>query len=187
MAELPEIRNDNSPPREAEDELHIETPVIDIQDLEHKPGPQTRVPKWTLSGAIQYDIPAGDQQTVTPRVDVSYRSDIYYSNDLRAVSSIQPAYALVNARLTYNNERLGFSIAGAVTNVFDQYYYTTITDQLESFGFLSASVGRRSASLKSTNSKPDSCTSLITSTGSTRRPFSRVPGSMCRRVWSTMP
>ena len=25
------------------DELHIETPVIDIQDLEHKPGPQTRV------------------------------------------------------------------------------------------------------------------------------------------------
>jgi dephospho-CoA kinase len=25
------------------DELHIETPVIDMQDLEHKPGPQTRV------------------------------------------------------------------------------------------------------------------------------------------------
>ena len=25
------------------DELHIETPVIDIQDLEHKPGPLTRV------------------------------------------------------------------------------------------------------------------------------------------------
>ena len=44
MTELPEIRNDNSLPREAEDELHIETPVIDIQDLEHKPGPKTRVP-----------------------------------------------------------------------------------------------------------------------------------------------
>ena len=26
------------------DDLHIETPVIDIQDLEHKPGPDTRVP-----------------------------------------------------------------------------------------------------------------------------------------------
>jgi hypothetical protein len=25
------------------DDLHIETPVIDIQDLEHKPGPDTRV------------------------------------------------------------------------------------------------------------------------------------------------
>jgi iron complex outermembrane receptor protein len=104
--------------------------------------PQTRVPKWTLSGAVQYDIPAGEGQFVTPRVDVSYRSDIYYSNDLRAVSSVQPGYALVNARLTYNNERLGFSVAGAVTNVFNQYYYTTITDQRESFGFMSASVGR---------------------------------------------
>ena len=27
------------------DELRIETPVIDIQDLEYKPGPQTRVSK----------------------------------------------------------------------------------------------------------------------------------------------
>ena len=28
----------------AADALQIETPVIDIQDLEHNPGPQTRVP-----------------------------------------------------------------------------------------------------------------------------------------------
>jgi iron complex outermembrane receptor protein len=104
--------------------------------------PQTRVPRWTLSGAVQYDIPAGEMQYVTPRVDVSYRSDIYYSNDVRAVSSVQPGYALVNLRLTYNNERLGFSVAGAVTNLFDEYYYTTITDQRESFGFMSASVGK---------------------------------------------
>ena len=31
-------------PADDDDELHIETPVIDIQDLEHNPGPQTRVP-----------------------------------------------------------------------------------------------------------------------------------------------
>ena len=31
-------------PDDGVDELHIETPVIDIQDLEHKPGPHTRVP-----------------------------------------------------------------------------------------------------------------------------------------------
>ena len=45
IAEYPEIRNDDSLPRDADDELHIETPVIDIQDLEHKPGPLTRVPR----------------------------------------------------------------------------------------------------------------------------------------------
>ncbi|WP_172593031.1 TonB-dependent receptor [Altererythrobacter sp. B11] len=104
--------------------------------------PQQRVPKWNLSGAIQYEAPLGPDQYLTPRIDVSYRSDIYFSNDLRAVSSVQPGYALVNLRLTYNNEDMGFSIAGAVTNLFDEYYLTAITDQRESFGFLSATVGR---------------------------------------------
>ena len=104
--------------------------------------PQTRVPKWNLSGAAQYEAEVTTGQTVTPRLDVSYRSDIYYSNNVLALSSIQPAYALVNLRLTYRNEDLGFSVAGAVTNVFDKYYLTTITDQRESFGFISATVGR---------------------------------------------
>jgi len=104
--------------------------------------PQTRVPKWNLSGAVQYEAEVGRDQYVTPRIDVSWRSDIYYSNNLLATSSVQPAYALVNGRLTYNNEDFGFSIAAAVTNIFDKYYLTTITDQRESFGFLSATVGR---------------------------------------------
>ncbi len=34
---------DDPPPHPAEP-LQIDTPVIDIQDLEHKPGPDTRVP-----------------------------------------------------------------------------------------------------------------------------------------------
>ncbi|AKH44325.1 iron complex outermembrane receptor protein [Altererythrobacter atlanticus] len=104
--------------------------------------PQTRVPKWNLSGAVQYDFEAGKNSLISPRVDVSYRSDIRYSNNVLATSSVQKGYALVNARLTYRNEDLGFSISGAVTNLFDKYYLTTITDQRESFGFLSATVGR---------------------------------------------
>lgn len=104
--------------------------------------PQTRVPKWNLSGAVQYDVPLGSEQTLTPRLDVSNRSDIYFSNDILAVSSVQPGYTLVNARLTYRNEDLGFSIAGAVTNVFDEYFYTALTDQRESFGFFTGVVGR---------------------------------------------
>lgn len=104
--------------------------------------PQTRVPKWNLSGAVQYDVPLAASQFLTPRIDASYRSDIYHSNNVLAVSSVQPAYALVNLRLTYTNEDLGFSLAGAVTNVFDKYYLTSIVDQRESFGFLSANVGR---------------------------------------------
>jgi len=104
--------------------------------------PQTRVPKWTLSGAVQYELPVATGQSVTPRVDISYRSNIAFSNNVLNVSAVQPGYALVNARLTYRNEDLGFSIAGAVTNLFDKYYFTTLTDQRESFGFLTGVVGR---------------------------------------------
>jgi len=104
--------------------------------------PQTRVPKWNLSGAVQYDIPLTAERTISPRLDVSYRSDIAYSSNVSAVSSVQPGYALVNFRLTYRDDDRGYSIAGAVTNLFNEYYLTTITDQRESFGFLSATVGR---------------------------------------------
>jgi iron complex outermembrane receptor protein len=55
---------------------------------------------------------------------------------------VQEGYTLVNARLTWRNDALGLSLAGAVTNLFDKYYLTTITDQRESFGFNSANVGR---------------------------------------------
>jgi hypothetical protein len=46
MAEEPQPEPtpvDEPPPHPAEP-LQIDTPVIDIQDLEHKPGPDTRVP-----------------------------------------------------------------------------------------------------------------------------------------------
>ena len=104
--------------------------------------PQTRVPKWTLSGAVQYDFEVGPDSTLTPRLDVSYKSDIPFSNNVANVSSTQDAYALANFRLTYRNEAQGYSVSGAVTNLFDEYYFTTITDQRESFGFLTGLVGK---------------------------------------------
>ena len=46
MTEKPQadlFGDDDLPPLEPADVLQITTPVIDIQDLEHKPGPETRV------------------------------------------------------------------------------------------------------------------------------------------------
>jgi hypothetical protein len=46
MREKPQpdpVPSDDPPPHPAEP-LQIDTPVIDMQDLEHKPGPGTRVP-----------------------------------------------------------------------------------------------------------------------------------------------
>ncbi|MCL6250558.1 TonB-dependent receptor [Altererythrobacter sp. KTW20L] len=104
--------------------------------------PQARVPKWNLSGAVQYDFETGVDRFITPRLDVSYRSDIAFSPDLRNTSAVQEGYALANVRITYTDEGLGFSLALAVTNLFDEYFFTSLTDQRNSFGFLTGVVGR---------------------------------------------
>jgi iron complex outermembrane receptor protein len=104
--------------------------------------PQTRVPKWNASGSIQYDWELASGARITPRVDLSYRSRIHYSNSLSNVSAQQEPYALVNARLTYTFPEDDWSVSLAATNLFDKFYYTTLTDQRESFGFLSGTVGR---------------------------------------------
>lgn len=104
--------------------------------------PNTRVPKWNASGSIQYDLNLANGARLTPRVDVSYRSRIYYSTSRANVSAQQAPYALVNARLTYAMSGDGWSLSIAATNLFDKFYYTTLTDQRESFGFLSGTIGR---------------------------------------------
>jgi iron complex outermembrane receptor protein len=104
--------------------------------------PNTRVPNWNASGSIQYDAQLGNGGKITPRVDVSYRSRIYFNTSRANVSAQQDPYALVNARLTYTMPGENWSISVAATNLLDKFYYTTLTDQRESFGFLSGTVGR---------------------------------------------
>jgi len=104
--------------------------------------PNTRVPDWNASGSIQYDWNLANGGVVTPRVDVSYRSRIYYSTSRANVSAQQEPFAIVNARLTYAAPGSGWSLSVAATNLFDKFYYTTLTDQRESFGFLSGTIAR---------------------------------------------
>ncbi len=104
--------------------------------------PNTRVPNWNASGSIQYDWSLANGSRLTPRVDVSYRSRIYYSTSRANVSAQQEPFAIVNARLTYAMPGDGWSLSVAATNLFDKFYYTTLTDQRESFGFLSGTIAR---------------------------------------------
>jgi iron complex outermembrane receptor protein len=104
--------------------------------------PNQRVPDWNASGSIQYDWVLENGSKITPRVDVSYRSRIYF-NTVRADTDAQQApFAVVNARLTYAFPEDDWSVSVAATNLFDKFYYTTLTDQRESFGFLSGTIAR---------------------------------------------
>ncbi|RYE66741.1 MAG: TonB-dependent receptor, partial [Oxalobacteraceae bacterium] len=59
--------------------------------------------------------------TLTPRLDWSYQSSRAPST--RTTAWNQPAYSIVNARLTYDMPESGFAISAGVTNLFDKLYY----------------------------------------------------------------
>jgi iron complex outermembrane receptor protein len=104
--------------------------------------PNVRVPDWNISGSVQYDLELDNGGRVTPRVDISHRSRTFFSSIRSNLDATQEPYTLVNARLTYAAPQDGWSISLAATNLFDVFYYTTLTDQRQSFGFLSGTIAR---------------------------------------------
>ncbi|HEX7875079.1 MAG TPA: TonB-dependent receptor [Sphingobium sp.] len=84
-------------------------------------------PKWKWSVGIQYEIPVGEAQSVTPRFDASYQSTIFTRSPNAATSRIG-GYTVANGRLTYRNRDMGLDISAEVTNLFDKYYYVTSFD-----------------------------------------------------------
>ena len=99
-------------------------------------------PEWKWSVGAQYDAPIAPDQTISPRVDVSYQSEIY-ANAINSPNSLAPGYTLANARLIYRHEDLGITATAAVNNVFDKYYFLSRYDNLyNAVGTTLASIGR---------------------------------------------
>lgn len=86
--------------------------------------------KNKVSVGAQYEIPAFGG-TLTPRVDVDYRSGF----ETEAVNGAIPfttrveARTLANARLTYKTDGGDWEVSGAVTNLFDKFYYANKFDR----------------------------------------------------------
>jgi len=79
-------------------------------------------PFWQVNAGLQYTIegaPLGG--TITPRADWIWQSST--ANGTLTTDWNEPAYSLVNARLTYRLDDQGFSAALGVTNLFDKLYY----------------------------------------------------------------
>ncbi len=96
--------------------------------------PQTQVPKWKVSLATQYEVDLGAAGTLTPHVDMTYQSTVHYSFSTVDDIPTQKGYALWNARLTWRAEDPNWSVSAYVTNLSNKVYYTSITNQRDSFG-----------------------------------------------------
>jgi iron complex outermembrane receptor protein len=107
-------------------------------------------PKWKWSFGAQYEFRT-EAGTLTPRVDVSYQSDIFTS-PLNQPSDIDPAkvvvpvdaggvptkrtdrisaYTVANARITWRSMDGDWTAAFEVTNFTDKLYYYTYFDLSE--------------------------------------------------------
>lgn len=85
-------------------------------------------PKWKFSAGIQYEIGLGSTGSITPRFDYQTQSEQYSAARNFPNDRIGP-YGVANGRLTYRSADDKWQVSLSVTNIFDKYYATYITDQ----------------------------------------------------------
>jgi iron complex outermembrane receptor protein len=89
-------------------------------------------PKWTYSFGVQYDADVGPG-TVGFRVDGSYRSAIFTETFNTPWSRI-PGRFIANAKIQYTTADEDWRIALEVQNLFDKYYFMSVSDTSRSLG-----------------------------------------------------
>lgn len=80
-----------------------------------------RAPKWTASLGGQYKVDLEDLGSITPRVDWSYRSKIFFN---APNTTFENGYSLYTARVTWNSPDNAWSIALSGTNLGNKLYKT---------------------------------------------------------------
>ena len=89
-------------------------------------------PEWTYSFGVQYDYDIGSG-TVAARFDGTYRSEIYTETTNGPWSQVDGRF-LGNARLSYTTADDDWRVALEVQNVFDKYYFMSVSDVTTSLG-----------------------------------------------------
>jgi len=90
-------------------------------------------PKFKASGGIQYALTVPSFGKITPRLDVRYQSS-QYSGGLNFPEDRIKAYALADARLTFENTEGDWQVVLAAKNLFNKYYATSIGASLIATG-----------------------------------------------------
>lgn len=94
---------------------------VDLNDV----APLT--PEWKWSLGVQYEADLGNGGTLTPRIDGSYQSSVYFAAVNQPSNRIS-GYTVWNGRLTYRTADEKWEGALEVTNLFGKVYYYNIFD-----------------------------------------------------------
>ncbi len=97
------------------------------------------IPRWKANLGLQYAIHIRGGE-LTPRLDWTYQTQVFNdpSNDPLA---LQPAYGLLDARLTWDTPDKHWQAALVIQNALDKVYYINKLDNSGSFGVVDGQPG----------------------------------------------
>jgi iron complex outermembrane receptor protein len=87
-----------------------------------------RTPEWNLGFGMQYQFNVGNGATFVPRIDYTWQDDIWFATNpvagiVNEQDGRQPAYGVVNARVTWTNPDANWSVSAYAINLTDEYYF----------------------------------------------------------------
>jgi iron complex outermembrane recepter protein len=97
-------------------------------------------PTFKENVGVQYTVQLWGAGTLTPRLDDTYQSRIYFDPQ-NVLASSQGGYSILNSHLTWHHPRGKLSVAVDVNNVTNKLYYLSKFNQLQSFGILTGQPG----------------------------------------------
>jgi iron complex outermembrane recepter protein len=92
-------------------------------------------PRLKGNAGAQYTLDFGKKGTVTPRLDYTYQTRVYFDPQ-NLLASSQGPYGVMNGHLTWTSDSGKWSAVGDVNNVTNKLYYLNMANSLKSFGFL---------------------------------------------------
>jgi len=116
----------------------------DYRKLDPRAGipPDSRLPvtpRWTVGLGASYTAELGFG-SLTPRIDYSYRSAVFYGAG-NAPLEFQSGFGLLNLRLTLTDTSERYSLSGFATNVADKRYISNAQDVRSALGVAFAQIG----------------------------------------------
>ncbi len=97
-------------------------------------------PEAKVNVGVQYTLGLGKLGTVTPRVDDTYTSRVYFDPQ-NLLASSQGGYSLLNGHITYAPLEGKWTTTFDVNNLTNKLYYLSMFNQLSSFGILTGQPG----------------------------------------------
>jgi iron complex outermembrane recepter protein len=88
-----------------------------------------RTPEWNLGLGVQYEFRVGSRgASLVPRFDYTWQDDVWFATNpvagiVNEEDGRQPAYGVLNGRITWTSPDASWSVSGYGLNLTDEYYF----------------------------------------------------------------